>query len=427
MKKHPKIPKCNKSVLPNGIRVITDKVTEMRSVSIGILVRAGSGDETDAEAGISHFIEHMMFKGTPSRSAFQIAKELDAVGGRINAGTGKESTIYYSVVLDEHIDIALSVLSDIFLNSLFDPSEIEVERGVILEEIRMYEDSPEDLVHDLFSETILAGHPMGRPTIGTAKTVKSFDKDMMMDYRERLYSPENIIISIAGNVEHDEIVVKLTPLFGWLKPGKGSLELPEPDMTRKIAVKRKKTEQVHICLGTRAVSQLDPKRYAFMCMDNILGGSMSSRLFQEVRERRGLAYSIYSYASPFRDFGIWNVCLGTSMENYKLSVDLILAEMTRMKKDGVTAEELRRAKDYVKGTLVLGLESTSSRMSWSSRSEFYYGKAVSVDEVFSRVDRIRRDDIIEVANEHLRDEFLSLAMIGNFKEDEKPLKGLKLE
>jgi predicted Zn-dependent peptidase len=426
MKSHPKIPRCKKTVLPNGVRILTDRITEMRSVSIGILVRAGSGDESDSEAGVSHFIEHMMFKGTPSRTAFQIAQELDAVGGRINAATGKESTIYYSVVLDERIDIAISVLSDIFLNSIFDPREIEVERGVILEEIRMYDDTPEELVHDLFSETIMSGHSMGRPIIGREKTVKSFLRENMLAYKERFYVPGNIIIAIAGNIDHDDVVTKLAPLFGYLKAGPKPARHKLPKIRKKIAVRRKDTEQVHISLGTKAVSQLDDKRYAFLALDNILGGSMSSRLFQEVREKRGLAYSIYSYASPYSDFGIWSVSLGTSMENYKKSVDLIFKEIVKIKKDGVTKEELDRAKEYVRGSLVLGLESTSSRMGWISKSEFYYGRSITVDEVFGKIDKITRNDIIKLANEYFKDEFLALAMVGNFKKGEEPLKGIKL-
>jgi len=425
MKKHPNIPKCKKTTLPNGVRILTDQVREMRSVSLGILVRAGSGNETEKEGGISHFIEHMMFKGTPSRNAFQIAQELDAVGGKINAATGKESTIYYSVILDEHMDIAVSVLTDIFLNSLLDKKEIEVERGVILEEIKMYDDTPEELVHDLFSETILGGHPMGRPTIGLAKTVRSFSREDMLDYKRRLYVPENIIVAVAGNVEHDEVVMKLSPFFGWLKNGKKKIELKLPKVNSKINIMSKKTEQVHICMGTKAVSQLDNKRYAFLAMDNILGGSMSSRLFQEIREKRGLAYSIYSYATPFTRFGLWNVCLGTSMKTYKEGIDVILREISKLKKEGVTKEELERAREYVKGSLVLGLESTSSRMSWISRSEFYYDRSITIDEVFSKVDKITRDDIIKVANEFLRDDQMSLAMIGDFK-GKKPIRELRL-
>ncbi len=427
MKRHPKIPKCKKSVLPNGLRILTDKVREMRSISVGILVRAGSGNEREDESGISHFVEHMIFKGTPTRNAFQIAKELDAVGGRINAATGKESTLYYSIILDEHIDIALSVLTDIFLNSLFDPKEIELERGVILEEIKMYEDTPEELIHDLFAETILGGHPMGRPTIGRIDTVKSFSRQMMLDFKGRLYTPEKIIIAVAGNIEHDEVLRKFEPLFGALKKGEEPAKLLPPEIKKAIKIKRKKTEQVHICLGTKAVSQLDKARYSFLAMDNILGGSMSSRLFQEVREKRGLAYSIYSSASPFTDFGIWSVNSGTSMKNYKKVIDLILCEFSKTKKEGVTEEELKRAKEYVKGSLVLGLESTSSRMGWVSRSEFYYGRMLTIDEVFSKVDKVTRDDIIRLANEYLKDEYLSLAMIGDFKEGEEPIKELKLK
>lgn len=400
-------------------------VSDMRSVALGINVRVGSGDEVDKEAGISHFIEHMMFKGTRSRSAFQIAKEIDAVGGKINAGTGKESTGYYCVILDEHMQVAVDVLSDIFLNSLFEKKEIDLERGVILEEIRMYEDTPGELIHDLFAETILGGHPMGRPTIGTAETVGAMGREGMVGYVAYKYKPENIIIAVAGNVDHDEIVSKFEPLFKGLKRGEGPKKAPIPVFSSQVKVKKKKTEQVHLCLGTRAPSQLDGRRYAFMALDNVLGGSMSSRLFQEVREKRGLAYSIYSYMSPFRDFGFFSVYAGCAMDRYKQVTEIVLNELGKIKKEGITDEELKRTKEYVKSSIVLGLESTSSRMGWVARSEFYYDRVLSIDEVFAEVDKIGRDDIIGLANEYFRDENLALAMIGDFGEGavhESPLR-----
>jgi len=389
----------------------------MRSVAIGILVRTGSGDEVNKDAGISHFIEHMMFKGTPTRSAFQIAKEIDAVGGKINAGTGKESTVYYCVILDEHMQIAIDVLQDIFLNSLFDQKEIDLERKVILEEIRMYEDTPDELIHDLFAEAILSGHPMGRPTIGTAQTVGAMSKEGMLSYIGQKYKPENIIITVAGNVEHEEIVSKFEPLFGKIKKG-GPRQVVQPaKFSNVVKAKKKKTEQVHICVGAKAISQLDSRRYSFMALDNILGGSMSSRLFQEVREKRGLAYSIYSYINAFRDFGFFCVYAGSAMDKYKEVIEIILKELGKIKKEGLTEDELKRAKEYVKSSIVLGLESTSSRMGWVSRSEFYYDRILSVDEVFGEVDKIGRDDIIGLANEYFRDENLALALIGDFAEE----------
>ena len=419
MKVFPQIPKCKKTVLNNGLRILTDKVSDMRSVSMGILVKAGSGDEAPIEAGISHFVEHMMFKGTPTRSAFEIAREIDSVGGKINAATGKESTMYYCVILDEHMDVAVNVLSDIFLNSLFDPKEIDVERGVILEEIRMYEDTPDELIHDIFAETILGGHPMGRPTIGTFETVGGLKREGMLSYTGRMYRPENILITVAGNVEHEEVVSKFEPVFGPLKAGVPRAKIEPISFQRAVKVKKKKTEQVHLCLGTRAISQLDEDRYAFIALDNVLGGSMSSRLFQEVREKKGLAYSIYSYVNPYRDFGFFAVYAGTSMANYNKVIDIVSDELRKIKKEGITDEELKRAKEFVKSSLVLGLESTSSRMGWSARSEFYYDRVLLIDEVFAEVDKIGRDDIIRLANKYFTDDSLSLTMIGDFKEDPK--------
>src|SRR3989339_351976 len=307
------IPNAKKTVLPNGVRILTEEIPSMRSVAMGILVGAGSGNESDREAGISHFIEHMMFKGTPKRSAFQIAHVRDSVGGKMNASTSKEVTMYYAVVLDKHLEVAADVLGDMFLNSIFDPKEMETEKGVVLEEIKMYEDTPDELIHDLFAEQILLGHPLGKPTIGFAENIKAVKREDIINYRKRLYSPKNVIITIAGAIP-EGIEDKFTPYFNDFHGEKVNLTQAQPNIKGSIKLKHKKTEQTHMCLGAKGPSQGSDDRYAFAVLDNILGGSMSSRLFQEVREKRGLVYAIYATASPFRDFGISYVYAGTSKE-----------------------------------------------------------------------------------------------------------------
>lgn len=416
------IPQAKKTVLPNGLRIVTEEIPALRSVSLGILAGVGSGNEALKEAGLSHYIEHMMFKGTKKRTAYEIAHALDAIGGKMNAYTSKETTVYYAVVLDKHIDIQIDVLSDMILDSLFDTKEMEIEKGVILEEIKMYEDTPDELIHDYFAERILHGHPLGQPTIGHADSVKAMRRENIIDYVNRFYSPHNMVISLAGAIPSN-VVDLLKPYWEKFEGKKIVHKQPHPEIKGSISLKKKKTEQTHLCLGTKGPSQLDEDRFAFAILDNIMGGSMSSHLFQEVREKRGLAYAIYSTSSPFRDLGIAYTYAGISKENLEQVVDLILQEFGRMKKDGLTAAEIERAKEYMKGTTVLGLESTAARMSYIMRSEFYYDRVITIDEVFDKIDKVTNDDIIRLANQYFRDEFLTLAVIGDM--EELPIKALK--
>ena len=416
------IPQAKKIVLPNGLRIVTEDIPALRSVSMGILAGVGSGNETASEAGLSHYIEHMMFKGTKKRTAYEIAHALDSIGGKMNAYTSKETTVYYAVVLDKHIDTQIDVLSDMVLGSLFDAKEMEIEKGVILEEIKMYEDTPDELIHDYFAEQILHGHPLGQPTIGHAASVKAMSRDNIVDYVGRFYSPHNMVISLAGALPGN-VVDLLKPYWEKLEGKKIVHKQPHSDVKGGIFLKKKKTEQTHLCLGTKGPSQLDDDRFAFAILDNIMGGSMSSHLFQEVREKRGLAYAIYSTASPFRDLGIAYTYAGISQENLEQVVDLILKEFGRMKKDGLTSGEIERAKEYMKGTTVLGLESTAARMSYIMRSEFYYDRVITIDESFDKIDKVGNDDIIRLANQYFRDEFLTLAVIGDI--DELPVKDLR--
>lgn len=414
------IPQSKKTVLPNGMKLITENISEMRSVAMGIMAGVGSGQETDAQAGISHFIEHMAFKGTKKRTAFDIASELDGVGGKMNAYTSKEVTSYYAVVLDKHLDVAVDVLSDIYLNAVYEPKEMELEKGVIVEEIKMYEDSPDELIHDLFAEVILHDHPLARPTIGSEKTVRSVSRDDILDFMEHHYTPDNTIIALAGNVDHEQALKMIEPAFSKAQGNKIDLKLPVPTVKKASKLKYKKTEQVHICIGTEGPSQTSDDRYAFSVLDTVLGGSMSSHLFQEVREKRGLAYSIYSYNAALKDSGLYIVYSGTSKATFKQVIDLVVQEFSRAKKSGLTKKEIERSKEHIKGSLVLGLESTSARMGWLARSEFYYGRVLTFDEVFEKIDKVTSDDIIRVANKYIRDEDLTLTVIGDLKESELP-------
>ncbi len=416
------IPNARKTVLPSGLRIVTEEIPAFRSVAIGILVGAGSGNEAPREAGISHFIEHMAFKGTAKRTAYQIAHALDSVGGKINAYTSKEMTVYYAVVLDRHLDIAIDVLCDMLLNSLYDRGEMETEKGVVLEEIKMYEDTPDELIHDYFAQQILHGHPLGNPTIGSSGTVSAVRREDIMDYLKRLYSPSNMIISLAGALPQ-QVEEKVAPYFAGRQGAEVLHRQPAPEIKGVISLKQKKTEQTHLCLGVKGPSQTEEDRYAFAILDNILGGSMSSRLFQEVREKRGLVYSIFSTTSPFRDFGLSYVYAGCGKENLQQVVDLTLQQFSKIKKEGLTGEEIDRGREYLKGTMVLGLESTSSRMSLMARSEFYHGRIITIDEMFEKIDKVRPDDILRLANQYYRDEYLTLAVIGDL--DELPVKELR--
>jgi len=414
------IPEYKKTVLANGLTILTETMEDVRSVAMGIMVGAGSGLETDPQAGISHFIEHMAFKGTKKRTAFDIASEFDAIGGKMNASTGKEITSYYAVTLDKHANIAVDVLSDIFLNSVYDEKEMELEKGVIMEEIKMYEDTPDELIHDLFTEVIYHGHPLGRPTIGNENSVKSIGRQDMIDYIKRLYSPDNTIISLAGNIKHEEAVKLIEPAFSVMRGKLPDLKKHDPTLKKSIKLKHKKTEQVHMCLGTSGPSQNDADRYAFSVLDVVLGGSMSSRLFQEIREKRGMAYAIYSYNGALRHCGLYVVYAGTSKGNFRKAVDLTLEEFGKVKAHGITKAEMERSKEHLKGGLVLGLESTASRMAYLARCLYYYGRIITIDELFNEIDKVTHDDIIKVANKYIRDDFMTLTVIGDITEKDMP-------
>ncbi len=407
-------PSISKTILPNGVRVLSEWVPYVDSVSVGIWVKVGSCDESRNRRGISHFVEHMLFKGTHNRTARQIADEMDSLGGHLNAFTDKEFTCYYAKVLSEHRLKALDILSDMVLNSLFDPSEIERERNVVIEEIKRHKDTPEEAVHDLMVQTLWQRHPLGNPVIGSASVVKKLTRDNIVDYVSRFYTPDAIVISAAGNVEHKELVDAVVPTFGSLtgtrrkRPAKPAI----PSAQEKYVDRA--TEQVHFCLGTMGFPQDSKEKYALATIDAVLGGGMSSRLFQEIRENRGLAYSIGSYSAAYKEAGLFAVYGGTSIQNLSTVLDLIYRECENIGKHSVTDEELLRAKNQIRGALVLGQENMSNRMGRLAKSELYFGRIIRLEEVISNINSVTKDTVAAVASELFNGSKFAVAAIGPF-------------
>ncbi len=382
-----------KSVLPNGIRVVSETIPYVKSVTLGIWVGTGSRSEQEHNHGVSHFIEHLMFKGTASRSAKDIAETVDAVGGQLNAFTAKEHTCYYMKVLDTHFELAIDILSDMLLSSKFDKDDINREREVVLEEVNMYEDSPDELVHDIHLNKIWRDHPLGRNILGTVDAINRFDRSLVLEYYQNYYTPDNIVIAAAGNLTHAALVELADRYFGSLKGTKQKEKSEPPMLIPSRTVYNKDTEQVHLCLGTISVPQHAPEIYAIHVLNNILGGGISSRLFQTIREERGLAYSVYSYQTNYSDTGLFTVYAGTRPGNAKQVSELILQNIAQLKNNGITEQDLCKTKDQLKGSLLLGLESSSSRMSRLGKMEITLGKFVTLDEVVAKIDRVSLNDL----------------------------------
>jgi predicted Zn-dependent peptidase len=381
----------------NGIRIVTEEVPYAQSVSLGIWVDSGARDETDENAGISHFLEHLLFKGTERRTALEIAEALDAVGGQLNAFTDKEYTCYYAKVLPEHTDLALDVLSDMLQNSILDPEEIEREKDVVLEEIKRHEDTPDELIHDLFLTTLWPGHPLGRSVIGRPEVIERLTRDEILAYLRQHYAPQRMVVAAAGNLRHDEIVRLVQQYLGGLS-GKPEPRSPvAPAFTAGDTCLKRSTEQVHFCLGTRGYTQDEDDRYALGILDAAVGGGMSSRLFQEVREKRGLCYAIGSYTASYREAGMFAVYAGTSPKNAKTVRSLVQEELTKVAKDGLGEEELQRAKNQIRGAVLLGLDSMSGRMTRLGKSVLYYDRVISPFEVVEKVERVTPEEIRRVA------------------------------
>jgi predicted Zn-dependent peptidase len=401
--------------LENGLLVLTERMEHVRSVSMGVWVDSGSRDETPAVNGVSHFVEHMVFKGTTSRSAQQLAREVDQIGGNLDAFTGKEQICFNIKVLDENLVPGLDLLSDLVLHPTFTPEDIGREQGVILEEIKMDEDSPEYLVHETFTQHIWKGNALGRPILGTAKTVASFDHGVVRAEYDRRFTPRNMVFSAAGNIEHDVFVAQVEAQFASLKAvGEPLVKGPVPEAHPHITLKNKKSlEQVQVCLGVQAPAVTDPRRYGIYLLNTMLGGGMSSRLFQRIREDEGMAYSIYSEMSPFRDCGSLSVYAGTSRDKVEKLLRLTMEELRRLKDEAVPAGELKGAKDQLKSNIVLGLESSSSRMSNLARQQMYYGRFFGVDEITREIEAVTPELVQEIARELFQTERFALAMLGN--------------
>jgi predicted Zn-dependent peptidase len=404
------------TTLPNGLLVLTESMPHLRSIAMGCWIDCGSRDESPETNGISHFIEHMVFKGTTTRSASQFAREVDAIGGNLDAFTGKETICFNIKVLDENLPAALDLLTDLVLHPTFAPDDIAKEQGVILEEIKMDEDDPNYLVHELFTQNFWPNEALGRPILGTAKTVSSFTQEIVLAEYARRFTPANMVFTAAGNLQHDDFVAQVAAAFTSLSASSSErlAKHNAPQAHPHITLKNKKSlEQVQFCLAVPALPVADPARYAAYLLNSILGGGMSSRLFQSIREDRGLAYSIYSELNPFRDTGSLAVYAGCSAANTRQVLALTLSEFTRLKQEPVTAEELDRARNQIKGNMVLGLESSNSRMSSLARQQMYWGRFFSLDEITAEIDRVTAADIQRLANQLLQSDHLALTLLGN--------------
>lgn len=402
-----------RTTLPNGLTILTEKMGHIRSVAMGVWIRTGSRHETPEINGISHFVEHMVFKGTKSRSAQLIAREVDAIGGNLDAFTGKETVCFNIKVLDEHVPVALDILSDLVLNPVFSSDEISRERGVILEEIKMDEDNPDYLVHEIFTQNFWKDHPLGRPILGTRETVRRFERDTLFDFYGQRFHGSNMIFSAAGNIDHDSFVEQVTRRFESLPAGTPVTAQAPPRTAARIILRNKKAlEQVQLCLGVPAPPIADETRYATLVLNTILGGGMSSRLFQTVREERGLAYSIYSDLNPYRDTGSLCVYAGTSADRAVQVVQLVMEQFRRLKTEPLPSDELRRAKDQLKGNLLLSLESSMSRMSNLARQQMYFDHFFGMQEILDRVESITEDQVMAMANQLFQPELVAVTLLG---------------
>ena len=406
--------------LPNGLTIITEQMQHIRSASIGIWLQTGSRDEDAEWNGISHFIEHMVFKGTKHRTAEEIARQVDSIGGNMDAFTAKECICFNVKVLDEHVPTALDILSDLVLHPNFDPADIARERGVILEEIKMDEDNPDYLVHEIFTQNFFKDHPLGKPILGTKETVKRFDRKPVVEAYGHRFAPGNIIVSAAGNLDQDRFVELVTRRFEHMKPAKNGFHSSKPKTVSRITLRNKKAlEQVQLCLGVPAHPIAHEKRHAGYILNTLLGGGMSSRLFQNIRERQGLAYSIYSDLNPYRDTGCLAVYAGTSLASASKVVQSVVSEFRSLKTTPVPDEELKRSKAQLKGSLMLSLESSSARMSNLARQEMYFDRFHDLDELIEKIEAVTVEDLTGLANEFFQTESVAVTVLGN-------LPGLKI-
>ena len=402
-------------------------MTQVRSISIGVWLTRGSRHETAERGGIAHFVEHMLFKGTSMRSAEDIAQAIDSIGGQLDAFTAKEYASYYIKVLDEHLPLAIDILSDIVLNPAFSPADIEREKKVVVEEIKMVEDTPDDLVHELFTQGFWENHPLGRPILGIRETVESFSADLLRDYFISVYTPRNLIVSAVGNLEHGRVRELVEEKFGSLNSGGVTLGEDAPTVVPKVLIRNKELEQSHLCLGASSYPQNHDDRYSSYVLNTLLGGSMSSRLFQNVREKRGLAYAVFSGLSAYRDAGSLTVYAGCANEAVGEVIDLVVEELRTIKQAPVPDAELQRAKDHLKGSLMLSLENTASRMSHLARQEIYFDRQFGLDETLLGIERVTPAEVQRVAVDLFRNDSLAATVLGNVNGLQIPRERLNLD
>jgi len=416
-----------RDVLDNGLRILTERMTQVRSVSIGVWLTRGSRHEAAEQSGIAHFVEHMLFKGTATRTAEDIAQQIDSIGGQLDAFTAKEYASYYIKVLDEHLPLAIDILSDIVRNPAFSRDDVEREKKVVVEEIKMVEDTPDDLVHELFTQGFWENHPLGRPILGTRETVESFDAASLRTYFRSAYTSRNLIVSAVGNVEHERVRDLVAEKFGSMTEPTEEVAEDAPRVVPKILIRNKDLEQSHVCLGASSYPQNHDDRYSSYVLNTLLGGSMSSRLFQNVREKRGLAYAVFSGLSAYRDAGSFTIYAGCANEAVGEVVDLVVEELRGVKNAAVPATELQRAKDHLKGSLMLSLENTASRMSHIARQEIYFDRQFGLDETLQGIERVTPADVQRVAADLFQNGSLAATVLGNVNGLEIPKKRLELD
>jgi len=410
------VPTSNKTVLPNGVRIVSEEINHVRSISIGVWVQSGSRYEDRAINGTAHFIEHMLFKGTKNRSSFDIASAIDSVGGMINAFTGKELTSFYIKIPDYHLTMAIDLLADIFINSRFAEEEISKEQSVILQEIKMVEDSPDDYIHDFFESVFWNDHPLGLPVLGTKDLITALNRETLLTFFNKRYKGDNLVLAAAGNLKHDEFVDLVNRSFGSIPAKSLKTQTNEPVISSKTAVLKKDLEQVHVIIGTVAPSAISTKRYPSFILNAVLGGSMSSRLFQEIREKRGLAYAIHSYLNPYSDTGFLGVYAGTGEDRIQVVISLVFEEFKRLCDDPLTEKEMIQAKELIKGNFLLSMESTDNRMIKLAKNEIFFGRFIPPEDIIASVDAVSAEDVRNLAFEIFNPENVSLVAMGMISE-----------
>ena len=406
-----------KHVLNNGLKLVFEKIPHVKSISIGVWIGTGSRNEVLKNNGVSHFIEHMLFKGTQNRTSKEIAESIDSLGGQLNAFTGKECTCFYARTLDSHVDTAIEVLADMLFNSKFDEKDLKLEKNVILEEIGMYEDSPEDMVHDIFTSITWQDNALGYPILGTHESVKGLSREDIIAYMSKNYVANNAVISVAGNFDTEHIMGLVDKYFGGWVSGKDKTQFEKASFTPNIKAKEKETEQVHLCMGMNGMEHGDERLYSLIAINNIFGGGMSARLFQRIRESKGLVYSIYSYPTSYKDSGAFSIYAGMNPANLKEVIELIMDEIRILRDKGLSDQEISKSKEQLKGNYILGLESTSSRMNSIGKSELILGRIYSPEEILKKIDNINKDIIHEVINNVFLNSEVSLAVVGNVSKE----------